>query len=379
MMMQSILSTNVASTTKESKSSEIKNDKNGAEIPAEETNASAKVFSEIMEELEEEKTENGELSVLMSEKVDEPLSERAEEGGEKIDTDETSAANPILANIESAKKTSTSVSGDPLKEKGKVDAKNRLGTSKFQIETGDLKEFKRDDKLVFEKEGGEKENDFDLQSFNLKGDKSNLASSLLENGIKNQTDNSLVMSSNSNSKMMQLQSLNASEAGSNNRFETQLKTSTNSNLLQQPLELHSKQGSAMLGERILMMFNQGKQEVNIRLDPAELGSMHVKIQMQNDQMQLSVQTQMGQSRDIIEQNLPRLREQLAQQGITLGEANIEQHNSRSGGNNGNKNERNNIANQLGESNELLTNNPETGAQWLPVNQNILPQGVDFYA
>ncbi|AGH82053.1 flagellar hook-length control protein [Psychromonas sp. CNPT3] len=102
-------------------------------------------------------------------------------------------------------------------------------------------------------------------------------------------------------------------------------TNEKQNALEKPFELHAKQASEMLGKRILMMISQGKQEVSIRLDPAELGSMHIKLVIQQDQLQLHIQTQHGQSRDLIEQHLPRLREQLAQQGINLNASNVEQH------------------------------------------------------
>ncbi|KPU83630.1 hypothetical protein JI57_00720 [Psychromonas sp. PRT-SC03] len=96
------------------------------------------------------------------------------------------------------------------------------------------------------------------------------------------------------------------------------------NSLEKPFELHAKQAADMLGKRLLMMIHQGKQEVSIRLDPAELGSMHIKLVMQQDQLQLYIQTQHVQSRDLIEQHLPKLREQLAQQGINLNTSNVEQ-------------------------------------------------------
>ena len=95
--------------------------------------------------------------------------------------------------------------------------------------------------------------------------------------------------------------------------------------LQESLDIQSKHASTLLGERVLMMINQGKQEVQIRLDPAELGSMHLKLQMHQNQVHLAIQTDVSQSKDIIEQNLPRLREQLAQQGVNLGETSVGQH------------------------------------------------------
>ena len=147
--------------------------------------------------------------------------------------------------------------------------------------------------------------------------------------------------------------------------------------LQQPIELQSKQASVIMGERIMMMLGQGKQEVTIRLDPAELGSMQIKLHVQQDQLQVAIQTQVGQSRDIIEQNLPRLREQLAQQGIHLGEASVEQQ-SRQQGQSESQHSQNN-ANALqtnsGRGEHLL----DEQSEWLATQIPLPAQGIDYYA
>ena len=146
---------------------------------------------------------------------------------------------------------------------------------------------------------------------------------------------------------------------------------------QQPaLDLQAKHASALLGERVLMMINEGKQEVQIRLDPAELGSMFVKLQMHNDQLQLSIQTQVGQSRDIIEQHLPKLREQLAQQGVNLGEANVEQQNQQQQNQQQKNAIQHNSARVAGDS-ALASSSEEK--KWHAASIDISPQGVDYYA
>ncbi|GLS89460.1 hypothetical protein GCM10007916_05270 [Psychromonas marina] len=146
--------------------------------------------------------------------------------------------------------------------------------------------------------------------------------------------------------------------------------------LQQPLELQSKQASAMIGERLMMMMAQGKQEVTIRLDPAELGSMHIKLQIQQDQLQVAIQTQAGQSRDIVEQNLPRLREQLAQQGINLGEATVEQQSKQeqsSSQHSGNGS----VALQGGR--DGTEQGLDDQGEWMSTQIPIPAQGIDYYA
>jgi len=155
--------------------------------------------------------------------------------------------------------------------------------------------------------------------------------------------------------------------------------STPSSALEKPLELQAKHASALLGERILMMIGQGKQEVNIRLDPAELGSMYIKLQVQQDQVHLTIQTQMAQSRDIIEQNLPRLREQLAQQGVSLGETSVEQQSQQ-------QNQNHNHQGKPGvqDKSQMASNDSALQAMgdkndWIASKITVPAQGIDYYA
>jgi len=156
-------------------------------------------------------------------------------------------------------------------------------------------------------------------------------------------------------------------------------TQANNNLLEQPLDIQSKQAASIMGERVMMMISQGKQEVQIRLDPAELGSMFIKVQVQQDQVQLNIQTQAGLSKDIIEQNMPRLREQLAQQGIQLGDANVEQQSQQSSQQ---QSEQNKSA--INNLSSTATNNPEAAEEnqtgmWISSKIASKEQGIDYYA
>ena len=127
----------------------------------------------------------------------------------------------------------------------------------------------------------------------------------------------------------------------------------------------------------MMMINQGKQEVQIRLDPAELGSMYIKLQVQQDQLQLSIQTEVGQSRDIIEQNLPKLREQLAQQGVNLGETSVEQHARQQNSNQQGKNALQHGDTGISKDNTLSTMDEQ--AEWIASKIPLPAQGIDYYA
>lgn len=80
-----------------------------------------------------------------------------------------------------------------------------------------------------------------------------------------------------------------------------------------------------LGERVLWVVNQKFQGVELKLNPAHLGPIEVRVQMQNDQAQVSFVTQHGPVRDALEAALPRLREMFAANGFNLVDVNVSQH------------------------------------------------------
>ncbi|GGA98502.1 flagellar hook-length control protein FliK [Agarivorans gilvus] len=88
------------------------------------------------------------------------------------------------------------------------------------------------------------------------------------------------------------------------------------------------QAPAELNQRVQYMLSQGMQKAEIRLDPAELGSMHVRLQMNQDQqVSVHIQVQNPQAKEALEQTMPRLRDMLQQQGIELGQSQVNQQHS----------------------------------------------------
>ena len=94
-------------------------------------------------------------------------------------------------------------------------------------------------------------------------------------------------------------------------------------LLDKHVNLHNSSASSELHEKISLMAGKDLHTATIRLDPAELGSLHIKLVLQNDQVNVTIQAQNGHSRDLLEQQLPRLRELLQQQGINLADSQVQ--------------------------------------------------------
>ncbi len=57
--------------------------------------------------------------------------------------------------------------------------------------------------------------------------------------------------------------------------------------------------------------------VTVRLHPEELGELNIRMVMEGDQLKLQIQAQNQQVREILEQNFPRLRTAMEEQGVTV--------------------------------------------------------------
>ncbi|MBI5462681.1 MAG: flagellar hook-length control protein FliK [Gammaproteobacteria bacterium] len=80
-----------------------------------------------------------------------------------------------------------------------------------------------------------------------------------------------------------------------------------------------------LGERMMWVVNNKFQGVELKLNPAHLGPIEVRVQMHNDQAQVSFVAQHAPVREALEAALPRLREMFGANGFNLGDVNVSQH------------------------------------------------------
>jgi flagellar hook-length control protein FliK len=93
---------------------------------------------------------------------------------------------------------------------------------------------------------------------------------------------------------------------------------------QQMMQIVQDKFADMMRHHVMMMVDHGVKKAELRLDPPELGSMKIKINMQGDQTQIQFQVAQVQTRDILEQSLPRLKEMLEQQGFSLADGHVNQ-------------------------------------------------------
>ncbi len=79
-----------------------------------------------------------------------------------------------------------------------------------------------------------------------------------------------------------------------------------------------------LNERVVMMANNRLQNVDLRLSPAEMGPLRVKVSVEDGTANVSFVAQHAVTREAIEQALPRLKSLLEQNGIDLGNTSVDQ-------------------------------------------------------
>lgn len=162
-------------------------------------------------------------------------------------------------------------------------------------------------------------------------------------------------------------------------------TEAEKQILDKRVNINNASASSELNEKIALMAGKDIQTATIRLDPSEMGSMNIKLSVQNDQVNVIIQAQNHQSRDLLEQQLPRLREMLQQQGIALGDTQVQSDGR------GQQQSAFQQANQSGNSGqeqagEKVSNNVSNHAvdsqSEVPVNSEYWQdsaKGVDFYA
>ncbi len=130
----------------------------------------------------------------------------------------------------------------------------------------------------------------------------------------------------------------------------------------------------VMKQQLVTMVKNGVQQAEIRLDPPELGSMMVRVQVQGDQTQVQFQAAQPQTRELLEQAIPRLRDMLSEQGMELTDSQVSQENhSQQGGNDEGFD---------GDEGRTVYEMNEISAEDLPLGTNqatSYPSGIDYYA
>ena len=146
--------------------------------------------------------------------------------------------------------------------------------------------------------------------------------------------------------------------------------------IKQSLNMLHQDAPEQLRERVNLMLRQNIQIAEIRLDPAGLGKMQIKIDMQQDQASVQFVVQQSQAKEALEQHMPRLREMLQQQGIALNDSNVQQQTQQQQERQFEQRDNNSTTTQHGDDSAGDINQPDAVVQ---VATSISDRLVDYYA
>lgn len=85
----------------------------------------------------------------------------------------------------------------------------------------------------------------------------------------------------------------------------------------------SAQWTSEVATKLAQVIVMRQDQVELRLNPPELGPVDVRVHMTGDQATVLIAAPHAVTRDALEQALPQLRDALAHQGITLGQATVQ--------------------------------------------------------
>lgn len=89
-----------------------------------------------------------------------------------------------------------------------------------------------------------------------------------------------------------------------------------------PMPMDITEWQKTLNEKISLVCRQGIQNAEIKLHPEELGSLHIKLAIVDDKMNLHMAVAHNMVKSVLESALPQLRTSLEEQGIMLEQTNI---------------------------------------------------------
>ena len=91
-----------------------------------------------------------------------------------------------------------------------------------------------------------------------------------------------------------------------------------------PQPVQTEQWSGALADRVMWMVRGDQQQAELKLYPANLGPLEVKVSISQEQTSVSFLANSAAVRDALEAALPRLREMFEQQSLNLGQVDIGQ-------------------------------------------------------
>ncbi|MAQ02570.1 MAG: hypothetical protein CL586_10810 [Alteromonadaceae bacterium] len=106
-----------------------------------------------------------------------------------------------------------------------------------------------------------------------------------------------------------------------------IKSMQQQSVFEKPVNVQQSQGQQQIAEKIRWMVNGRQSMAEIRLDPPEMGSMQIRLNVSGDSASVSFVVQSQQAKEALNEAMPRLRDMFSEQGLDLGESFVSQQNS----------------------------------------------------
>ncbi|REL30257.1 flagellar hook-length control protein FliK [Thalassotalea euphylliae] len=158
------------------------------------------------------------------------------------------------------------------------------------------------------------------------------------------------------------------EAAASRVIDSNLDIKKTQQLQTETINIYRRDFANAVKDKVMVMVNQKLQQVDIQLDPPELGNVHVRVNLQGDQAAVNFTVQNPQAKDALEQHMDKLRDMLQESGVDVGDANVAQQQQGSGQEQGR-------FGRGASGNEELSAAPENIAQLVKGSAT----GIDFYA
>ncbi|MBN3254171.1 flagellar hook-length control protein FliK [Pectobacterium brasiliense] len=144
----------------------------------------------------------------------------------------------------------------------------------------------------------------------------------------------------------------------------------------------SPQWQDTLGQQIIMFSRNGQQTAELRLNPQELGALHISLKIDDNQAQIHLASANSQVRSALEAALPHLRNAMAESGINLGQSSVGSDSSAwqqqmAGNNNDGNNRGPSYQQQFGHSSESTSELLDVPEQLRSMASSV--NGVDIFA
>ncbi len=151
----------------------------------------------------------------------------------------------------------------------------------------------------------------------------------------------------------------------------------NVQLQQETISIFRKDFADAVKDKVMLTINQKLQQFDITLDPPEFGNMQVRVNLQGEQASVNFVVQNQQAKDALEQNMHKLRDMLSEQGVDVGDANVEQQDQQQNSNEQSLGENNGNGSHLSNDAKKEEGNVEhtLSAQLFDSSAT----GVDYYA